>query len=659
MSTLTAGNSLDLSRAQSRLRSYTGSALTRLRIQAGLDAFAFALTISAWTLVLLLFADKLFGLKNLGINVWIVWAGFSILGVPFVLWRMFSPNLHERRAAILADDRLGLHARLSSALTLDFADPNNAHFSEAFLSEAMRKMSAIRVQHAFPIRAPRLLAWLAVPAIAAAGIYYLMPKQDVLGITARAEARRRAEERKAAAADNLQGKLEDLKKDMEEKSADKNGGEFKVNQHIKDAQNIAKELKDRKIDSNEALLALGAVKQQMEKEKDDLQRGKEFADRLAKLQAKDLNLDEADHTKSISEALKAGDAGLAAKDMRKLAQQMKDLLNDPNKTPEEKKKEMEKLKNELEKLAGALAEDEALRDKLKEMSQTSMSAADYQKLQEEMNKAERKQTPKKFGDDIERQAEQVADELERLEEEQDTKLNEEEKEETNELEKIEEGVDEAMENLSGDGDQKGEQQGKEAGGKQGQGKPGSDKSGKGAQGKAGNGKMKSMSGKSGRQQGKGPGESGKNGSQPGGDKGNGDKGDNQSGRPGDGLGSGLGRGHRPYQDGDTIFTPEKAKGELRQGAITGISHFRGQGAKGDAPQEFYQTFEPANKEGASSLELERFPAEAREMVKDYFTRVRNDASNPSASPTPGPVPAPAPAPEPKKPEGPAKEGLKE
>jgi hypothetical protein len=84
-------------------------------------------------------------------------------------------------------------------------------------------------------------------------------------------------------------------------------------------------------------------------------------------------------------------------------------------------------------------------------------------------------------------------------------------------------------------------------------------------------------------------------------------------------------GHRPYRDGDAEFTPEKVRGKLQAGAITGLSHFRGQGAKGAAPAEFVQALTTSEQESSSSLELERIPADAREVVKDYFLKVKEGA----------------------------------
>ena len=102
---------------------------------------------------------------------------------------------------------------------------------------------------------------------------------------------------------------------------------------------------------------------------------------------------------------------------------------------------------------------------------------------------------------------------------------------------------------------------------------------------------------------------------------------NKQGRPGDGLGGGIGQGLRPYHEiADPGFEAQKVRGKLQQGAITGLSHFRGQGAKGDAPVEFVEALKAAEQETSSSLWLDRIPADAREVVKDYFLKVREGAN---------------------------------
>jgi hypothetical protein len=435
--------------ARCRVRDYAARALTRLRVQEALNSTFVACVVSSCLLVLLLLADRLFSLDKVGIPVWIIWGGLTALGIPYVLWRMYSPRLHENLAAVLADDRLRLQARLSTALTLDLADHSAADFSEAFFAEAIERLEGLNVEQAFPLRVPRAFVVLLLPIVAAICIYKFMEPQDALGLVKARDEKRKAEEVRQRAASALEGKLEDLKRKIEERG-DEKGGEYKVNQLIQQADNIAKELREGKRNPDDALLALGQLKREIQDEKEKLSQGKEFLDRLADLKAQDLNLDENDLTKDVSEALKMGDAGLAARQLRKLAKQMQDAVNDPNKTPEQKKQQMDKLQREIEKLAGALAEDEALREGLKELSQDVMNAADFQALQEEIRKHKEKQGEgnKKLGDDIERQAEQVAEELERLDEDNDANLTEEDEEQLDDLDAAEEGIDEAMEGLA-------------------------------------------------------------------------------------------------------------------------------------------------------------------------------------------------------------------
>ena len=90
------------------------------------------------------------------------------------------------------------------------------------------------------------------------------------------------------------------------------------------------------------------------------------------------------------------------------------------------------------------------------------------------------------------------------------------------------------------------------------------------------------------------------------------------------------------------------QGKLQSGAITGMSHFRGQGAKGDAPKQYVQALKAATEDQTSSMELDRIPADARELVKDYFTKLKEDSAGnlkKAVAPTPpGSEPAVAPTP---------------
>src|SRR5690348_544521 len=86
--------------AREQLRSYADRALARLRAQEFIKSLLVVLTISLWTLALFILADKYFSLAKIGIHIWIIWAGLTALGIPYMLWRTYSPRIHENFAAI-------------------------------------------------------------------------------------------------------------------------------------------------------------------------------------------------------------------------------------------------------------------------------------------------------------------------------------------------------------------------------------------------------------------------------------------------------------------------------------------------------------------------------------------------------------------------------
>ncbi|MCW8130477.1 MAG: hypothetical protein KIS92_09030 [Planctomycetota bacterium] len=645
----TAALSLDTRSAQRRLQGLVDQAMMRLRLHEALKATVLSGTVVAWLLVPMLLADKLFALSALGFSIWIVWAGLAALCIPYILWRAFSNRIHEQFAAIVADERLGLHSRLATALTLDPDDDSG--FSEAFFHEAADRLAKLDPTKAFPIRMPKL-AYAILPAAAiAAAIFYFVPQRDLAGFVAKAQEKRLAEDLKQNSVKKLQATLDDLKKDQNA-TPPEDSAQFKVNQLIKKADQIAKELKEGKRDPNEAVIALAELKREIGEQRDKIDGdGKDLSERLKGLSEKDLNLEENDYTKEISEALKQGDAELAAREMRKLARKIKnEVMNDPNKTDEQKAEEMKKLQNEIEKLAGALEDEGEVGKDLMEAAKQSMSAAEYQQLQEEIKKQLNEQEGKNnqtMGEKLEEQLNEAAEELENQDEGGENELSEEEEDAQDQLDQLEEGVDSTMEGLT---EQSGSCQGckeGENGQKSGQGSgkkaARSSKSGKAARG------GKRMAGqKSGAKEGQ-DGDNGPKGKQSssGGNEG-GDK--NQGGKPNSGFSGpnegGPGMGKRAYRDGDALFQSEMVRGKMQSGAITGLSHFRGQGAKGDAPTQYVQALTAAEQDATSSLEVDRIPADAREMVKDYFSKLKEDTSGsikPAVAPTPaGNDPAPAP-----------------
>jgi hypothetical protein len=423
------------------LLGHVDHALLRLRLQEALRSGVLALTVLLWTLVPLLLCDRLLSLAQVGFSIWIVWGALAALSIPYILWRTFSRRINEQLAAVLADDRLGLHSRLCTALALSQDDPTG--FTDVFYAEAAARLARLDIATAFPTEMPRLAYLLPLPAIFAAGIWFMEP-QDRMGWVAEARKKHQQEENhKKVAQKLLDMKLQDLKREVDEKPVT-DAGEFKVpGQLLKKAQDIAKQIKEGQLNQEQALQALVALKREIGEARDNVQPDKSVADRLKDLKASDLNLEEGDLTRQVSEALKAGDAGLAAKEMRRLADKIKkEILDNPNKTPEQKAEDLKKLQKEMEKLAGALAEQQALSGQLQEISKDALDAGELQKLADQL-KQQGGKNAEQLANELEQAIEQAADEMEQLEEDagEDDDPNEEA------LDQLEDNVDEALDGL--------------------------------------------------------------------------------------------------------------------------------------------------------------------------------------------------------------------
>lgn len=638
-----------------RILSHIDDALARLRMQEALRAGTLALTAAFWVLVPTVLADRILSLAQLGINIWIVWGGLACLSIPYILWRAFSDRLNEQLAAVLADDRLGLHARLCTALALPRDD--DSPFSELFFCEAAARLRDLDVAKAFPFQLPRLARFLPIPVALAAGIWFCLEPQDRMGWVAVAQEKRTTEDAKKKAVKPLQAlKMEDLKRGQDDKAIEGSASYKNVTQLLKRAQDTAKELQEGKINAEETLQALAELKRDIGKEREEHAFDK-TENRLKNLKDEKLNLEDGALTKDLSEALKENDPAKAGQMMRQLARKVRDeIMNNPNKTPDQKQAELKNLKDELQRLSDALTEQQAMKNSLQELSDKTMEAADFQQVQKQLQEQNAQNQPGNQGDQkhgnqdgrqqqgnqqdgskdqsAEEKAQQLAEELEEAMQEVADGFDELEEEsyqpdETDAaLDQLEEKVDGALDGLCppGGDSKAGRQQGNTPGG----GKQGGQKSGGRRSGRTGRKTGQQGQGQQGQE---GQGQEGQGLGQQGGNQG-----DQQGGA---GMNGGKGTGGRPYTDGDADFEKEKVRGKMQAGAITALSHFRGQGAKGEAPKEYVNMVNRADQEAASSLELDHVPADARNMVREYFSTLKRDVgSTPAPRPPSGGTPPP-------------------
>jgi len=463
MPTVTYAN--DTTQTRRKMLSHIDDALTRLRLQEGLRAMVLSLTVALWILVPMVLADKILSLSQLGINIWIIWGGILCLSIPYILWRAFSDRLNTQLAAVLTDDRLGLHARLCTSLALP-SDEGSA-FSELFYQEASGRIRDLDATKAFPIQMPRLARLLPIPIVLAAGLWFGMDPQDRMGWVEEAQEKKRAEDAKKKSVKPLMDlKMQDLKREEKDVSVE-DSASYKVNKLIRKAKDTAKKLQEGKINSEKALQALAQLKREIGDAREEHAFDK-AENRLKGLKHDKLNMQESAMTREVSEALKDNDPALAAQRMRRLARKVREeIMNDPNKTPEQKARELQKLQEEVERLAGALAEQQAMRDQLQELSEKTMGAAEYQKMQQQIKEQNQQnqqnqggqqgsnqqggeqqdqqggeQSAQDMADQLEEAMQEVADGLDQLEEESY------QPDETDDaMDQLEEQVDNALDGL--------------------------------------------------------------------------------------------------------------------------------------------------------------------------------------------------------------------
>jgi hypothetical protein len=95
------------------------------------------------------------------------------------------------KAALEADERLGLRERLTSSLELEGVD---APMIDELHADARAHVGKINISRDFPVRPPRALRWVAAPSVAFLLMYVLMPEWDLLGHRERvAEAKAKAQ----------------------------------------------------------------------------------------------------------------------------------------------------------------------------------------------------------------------------------------------------------------------------------------------------------------------------------------------------------------------------------------------------------------------------------------------------------------------------------
>ncbi len=263
-------------------------------------------------------------------------------------------------AAVLADERLLLKERVSSALYLQrhpeaIEDPA---WSVLVRRDGERALEGAEISRHFPIKPPRAARWILLPAAMAIGFVFV-PSIDILGLGGRRQAdaafKREVEKKR----DDLQKAIEELRRQAE-KPLDpeiQKALEALASKPLaeKPEQLSAKELSNRPPPSpdemkRDALVELGKLEEKLRAQLDGekLQALKSALDRLAGGAPGDSQL-----SRAVRDALKSGKLAAAREELGKLKKELDGLAKksaEGKLTPEEAEK-LQKLARELERLS--------------------------------------------------------------------------------------------------------------------------------------------------------------------------------------------------------------------------------------------------------------------------------------------------------------------
>jgi hypothetical protein len=97
---------------------------------------------------------------------------------------------------------------------------------------------------------------------------------------------------------------------------------------------------------------------------------------------------------------------------------------------------------------------------------------------------------------------------------------------------------------------------------------------------------------------------------------------NQNGRPGRGMGRGVGIGERPEEQTATNLRDTQVRGKNRRGAATFAGLVEGPNIKGEVGQAIKEEMANLAAEPADPLTSERLPNSRREQAEEYFEMLR-------------------------------------
>ncbi|MHC4914594.1 MAG: hypothetical protein ACYTGB_03800 [Planctomycetota bacterium] len=356
--------------AQEALRQRLGAGVFRLRLNDAIGAASLTAMFSLGAMATIIVIQRIFFLgvpvkhpvlALLGMPAWALWSMLGLILVPVVTGSvayLLSPK-GLLTAAVIADERLGLRARLSSVVALDAACARSA-MTPALLADAQQHSKAIRAARDFPVRAPRSALFLPFGLCALMLAMVCLPQADVLGREQEFKEKEREKEEVVLAAKEIEKQLREAlkRKPPRERTTAKNLPSKQLDDELSKLVKEMQEVQDRE-------QAIAKLNKLMDKAKMLEMRITSMAEMMKQMERLKEMGEKADLPKGPAEkmaaAMAAGDFKKAAEEMEKL----KEKLKDAGLSEEEKAA----LKRDLERLA-------KMTDDWKEMADQLQKAAD-------------------------------------------------------------------------------------------------------------------------------------------------------------------------------------------------------------------------------------------------------------------------------------------
>ncbi len=550
-----------------QLRKQIARARRRLIIEQFLVRLIWCLLGTLTLAVLAVAAPRIFVIQSLpaswdmGSLVTGLVAAFLVAGV----WTSIS-NRSPLDAALEIDRRFDLRERVASSLSLS-PDDQTSDAGRAVVNDALRAVQRIDVDEKFRVQVGRRAWWPLVPAAIAFLLVALVDNREASSSIDLTAAAKSAQQTKNAL-ESLRKKLEDQRKKLAQEK-DLKGAEDLFKQIEQGTRELSQK---EKLDPAQTHVKLNDLARQLEERRQKLGGEEALKEQLNKM--KDLGTGPGD---TATRAMKQGDWNKAMQEIEKLAKDVRDAKLDKA-AKEQLQKQLQQMQEKLE--AAAEAHKQAIEDLKKQIEEQKKQGnlAKAGELQQKLDQLKNKQPQI---DRLQKLAQQLAQAHQALQQgdgkqaakamdQMAQQLGQMQKE-MEELKTLNAALDQlemakdamVCKNCNGEGCE--QCQGNMFGNKDGPFK---------------------------------------------------------NGKPGNGMGKGVGIGPRPEEKNATNTRDTQVKQNAKRGAATFGGLVEGPNIKGDVAQSIKEEMATHAAEPADPLTNDRLPNSRREQAQEYFQLLR-------------------------------------